>query len=537
MQERAHNNSASLATKVKIWIRLKDKNEKYPTPESGHVKYGWFGIQKPSSSYEEAYQLITSCNLPKETTSRLMELLHSPEENIATRLSILEEIFPEVKNWLSIRDGIGLANNSEDKITILKNGLENGFRLSPEDMDLLLTIRNWRQFPEMIKYYFDHDSCTTEHIMNLFNQCHFSNGNYYDLDCVFIQHEKFPNTREEYFQYRGEEISSITYREGEIALVMNNKPDLCESYDLIKMAGYCMSMYYDDDSNKTSLHKTLLLIFNHPEFPFLYSSAEYKLKILDFKFKNPLYWAAENKLYDIYNLFYFHEDTLDLARKHSFTFFKNTKNLNIISVINKNLLAHLEERMIIFSLGMKGLFPQEILLSFYELMVEAGTAECNSAMMNGKLPEYHSVLFQKNQVSHKEIIANAKLAIQDYLNDKPSEKGKTRSACILWILSNRRISSGFKLVAIYSILNEYTYKESRVKEYLNKKIGQHTNIIQTAAEQHADTLNLDLTRLCENLLYQIYKTYSTCCITLKTIDPDDLINQVSKGAETNKNRM
>jgi hypothetical protein len=500
-------------------------------------------------TYENARNKIYSLKHPQET--KLFELLVSNETNVLKREDILREIFPEVTQWLILKDEMANTFIAEERIAILKHALDKGFELSAEDTPLLLSIENSQDYPEVIKFFFDHESCTAKHIMSFLNRYRSTSE---ELSMLTITHPKFPSTREEYVALRRWNILGFgpkySYsKKDPIALfqtaiiMLTHRPKLISFAELkgLRRAFVNTYHYYDCPAEiKPILRKGIYLVCNHPETSLLYSDDQYNRDYgkYGYDFFEEAATCGDVNLFD---LIYSHEDTTNEAREKCLKVAIANKDAGFINDFSFGLTkVHYEKHLTLFFLGMMNTneLPKELILLISKIFIDSAQDECiTSITINKKLPSSYTkennhalTLFQKIPVSDEWLIERVIIGIQNYLDAKPTptEKGKNRGVCLIRLLENASLSTSCKLMIADTALSEETYSESRVKQYLNKVVGQYTCAIKKIAVEYADGLNLDLKKLGDNLTYYIHKKYITD--RAGWISENELIKEVGQNA-------
>jgi hypothetical protein len=252
--------------------------------------------------------------------------------------------------------------------------------------------------------------------------------------------------------------------------------------------------------NQKNIEKAFLLICSHPEYLFLKPE----------KYRYSPFHNIPNK--NIFNLFYFHEDTSDEDRKIAVNILlKNKKFADDVSLGHAQ--AFHMQKMILFYLEMMGhnLIPRELLLAMLAFLIASAQQDILiSLQTDHKLPSLYSssnhtlALYQQKSFSLEWLIKRAKVGVENYIQDTPSKKGQTRRICMGHILSNQSLSSEFKIMAIHAILHESTWETSRIQIRITAAMGRHLAAFNAEAEKCAKSKDIRLSTFSKKLLAKIY---------------------------------
>ena len=87
------------------------------------------------------------------------------EDEELRRINILNRIFPEAGLIFKLK----LIQAESEKIIMLDEYLKNELEINPFNAAEFVDSNG--KFPELIKFYIQHNSCTTTHLINIFEKC------------------------------------------------------------------------------------------------------------------------------------------------------------------------------------------------------------------------------------------------------------------------------------------------------------------------------------------------------------------------------
>ena len=319
------------------------------------------------------------------------------------------------------------------KIEILEHVFNNGLQIKPVDT-------YWMGWDIVtIKFFINHESCTTEHLIHLFENCKYDPAS--SLLC--IEHPKFPTCRDEYIKHRGRSLSSTFsdyfnnisdikyqgYLANLIQLVFKKCPQLLNQKELKSLEENLH--VYSKEIEKKKEEDMLFHISSHPEYTFVLS--EFDLKCAkNHPSSYTFYLAAKNGYKEIFYLFYFHQDTPDEAKKYAIQLLCENSQTNLIKNISYLVVrSHHEINLLTFYISMMRSENQllhnmnELILLIMNTFIKAELLECNSSMQDTyKLPAYYKntkiipTLFQKNPVNANLMVPDKKQAMDDELENQ-----------------------------------------------------------------------------------------------------------------------
>lgn len=485
----------------------------------------WNALKQPNKYHR--YLDFDKSEISSQSRNNLLKLLKSKNNNTLYRLGILEYELPDVKVWLTTKAKIENASSDHDKINILKEALDNGMELSAEDTPLLLSIANGRQLTKILQFFFDHNSCTTQHLVYFYNNC----CTHYNLFTLCMNHTKFPKTHKDYSYHAANSImhfysniSNINTRLNVITFFLKNYPQLISHSELKALHQALISSYRvikNITHNKNDLSRlkdTILLACHHPECSFLYSEKD----INEFTLKNengvdthdvyyPLFWAAKIGYQDIFSLYYFHTDTLDYAREMAMKFSIERGNHQLITcIIDELVLSCHKETTCAFYLAItcQQHLVNDVLKQIINLVLDSAKTECKTALYkNHKLPEFYASknhfslsLFQKQSVSLDWIIERLNTGISNYVFSDRFVHAKQLSWCVDHLLKNPNLPLNCKLLIACSVTNEKFNVSKQLQFYVKQAIHEYTSLIEKIAEEYAIKLNFDFILFCQNFI-------------------------------------
>lgn len=521
----------------------------------------WNALKKPGRRHPHFD--FNKSNISQLSRQKLLNLRKSQEKNEAYRLSIHENELPDVKVWFALKERIESTFNVHDKIAILKEALAKRVKLSPLDTSLLLTIADRGNFNEILQFFFDSEFCTTQHLVAFYNR-HLADLNLFKL-C--INHPKFPATHKNFIENGGTSIVNIsrqfvninTYFDV-ISFVITNHPQLISYFELKTLHQTLISRYetrkylgHANDSLR-EFKNVIWLICHHPECSFLYS--KYSIDELIHKKNNdanyPFFWAAKMGYQDIFNLYYFHADTIDYAREIAIKLaIKNGNESLVLNTVNELiLLCHKQSALTFYlAISLQEYLVKDILKIIINLVFHSAEIECTTELTKKhKLPQAYAMknhsltLFQKNQLSLTELIDRMKTGVQNYISDNPCNQGKNLGWCIISLLNNTNLTSECKIFAAYSVLNKMFNVSKPLQFHVTQAVKDYTNGINQIAENYAVKSNIDLILFCQNFISMINKG-NMDCHNCSLINENDLLVRVGVKALplsgmvlTNRNR-
>jgi hypothetical protein len=467
-----------------------------------------------------------------------------------------------------------LNHYSATETWILQNALDKGLEIDVKSLYMLYPFGI-----DMLRVFLKHASCTSKHLLTILEH-HLYRANPYcfklidgnngkdRLDIFFdcINHQKFPATKKE-FMLANETLDIFeTTKTFERAidyslyiqlvhLFLKTHPQSADSISLEKMVAGMMNyycLYYhrlrDYEISKEDIEKTLLLICQNPEYQ-SFSSCN--------TCSNPLFWAARYNYKEFFKALYFHETTPDKIRDAVMYKLKLSVNADfrkeIKSAAEKFILSrcenHYKKNACAFYITMMD--PHNSLLAnnkdvvFYlcRMLITVGCTEFTATLQSENISPSSSLalsklkMFQPASANYNNLIASANLETSKYLYTYPRKTGMHRAYALTSILKSALLSQDFKILALYSVLNEATILESRIKNFLNEAISQSADEIKKIANDYAREKNLDLEKLKNNLI-NLMRNTNIFSSEFKHTE-DELLAMISKGAKiqsTNSNR-
>lgn len=462
-------------------------------------------------------------NLADELKQKLFEFISLNEEDNAKRFDTLSQIFPEA----ALVSEMKVAQCDASRIDVVDKYLKNGF----ENISKL--IFQIYEHPEVIKYIIEHDA-SVDHLAHIFKECLRLFTLKYSLLC--LKQEKFTSNPDEYFKKTGEKFNtsilrmlgfcsrsnSMSYLDPDmyqdlIKAVLEKCPSLMNGKDLWSMViKIITSPFYEQFGSKQNsneegrlfmtdekinvfLQKIILLIVDHPEYPFTCS----------FNYKgNPLHFAAKFGCKEIFSRFYFHENTLDSEKKKAIQILKENDYGHIIKEISSDL-SKADRRLFIFFVAMQSMeyIPPELKCMIYEICLKVAYEDYILMLETSVIPpqKYTPLsisqlsLFPKASINNWELIKCAAEKIKDYMTIDINENGKrmNRALSFLRIFENGELSTDFKMLSLYALLNEEMtmmdeFKGNILKNYLQPDFHCFMPAIQKTAERYARDHKLNI---------------------------------------------
>ena len=113
---------------------------------------------------DRLYMLIKTLviNISPDHDSLISNLLNAEEMKESQRCDVLSQIVPEVSLIIILQ----VLDDTPEKIKLLDHYLTIGEQIRPENMDIFIVANS--DYPEIIRFYIQHDLCTTINLIHIF---------------------------------------------------------------------------------------------------------------------------------------------------------------------------------------------------------------------------------------------------------------------------------------------------------------------------------------------------------------------------------
>lgn len=293
------------------------------------------------------------------------------------------------------------VHDEQQKIQILSAYFEQGYHISPESVVAILSEQ--KNCYAFAKFLIEHESCTSIHLIHIFDYYVSSNEIYLKL---VLQQKKITVTPEEYTMHKKRSFSNACSHIPDtvdkisiMQLILNNCSSLMTSEHLNcfynRLIEASRTRKNTEKEIPYDIHNAMLQIVQHPNFKLEFRKSDLSPNVIKYILltPHPFYFAATAGWMDIFMHFYLKENIPDEARNVAFLMLHKHGHDNLINQFAFDQFKLFGENKFVLFIAIaltNKLCERDVLVYTFGLFMNSVCSEIVSSLTTtGTLPEIY----------------------------------------------------------------------------------------------------------------------------------------------------